>query len=221
MTLFLSFARYVGALRRNLREKIAKRGIQLPPLCCCGETVWDSNPDTCANNCIFYKNPKGTALCQSGGLWLCRFANAINKFKYEHFANVILIGLIRHYCNKSWWTKFNHLVILFMILNWLEWRSIDSNCHGFLCMLTCIRKIADFKWFGGPYTCIMELTAVYSSLLTKSFGPAEYRRLRLCCCIVQYCCFIWIFSHFRICTGITIAPAVMWRHLNKWKYKLP
>ena len=29
------------------------------PLCSCGATIWDTNPNTCANNCIFYKNPKG------------------------------------------------------------------------------------------------------------------------------------------------------------------
>ncbi|XP_067682101.1 coiled-coil domain-containing protein 15-like [Haliotis asinina] len=53
--------RYVEALRQNLREKIVKKGVQLPPLCCCGDTLWDTNPDTCANNCFFYKNPKAYA----------------------------------------------------------------------------------------------------------------------------------------------------------------
>ncbi|XP_046332143.2 coiled-coil domain-containing protein 15-like [Haliotis rufescens] len=53
--------RYVEALRHNLREKIVKRGVQLPPLCCCGDSLWDTNPDTCANNCFFYKNPKAYA----------------------------------------------------------------------------------------------------------------------------------------------------------------
>ncbi|XP_046544405.1 coiled-coil domain-containing protein 15-like [Haliotis rubra] len=53
--------RYVEALRHNLREKIVKKGVQLPPLCCCGDSLWDTNPDTCANNCFFYKNPKAYA----------------------------------------------------------------------------------------------------------------------------------------------------------------
>ncbi|ESO90601.1 hypothetical protein LOTGIDRAFT_233620 [Lottia gigantea] len=50
--------RYLEALQHNIRIKLEKKGIVLPPLCCCAETAWDTNPDTCANNCIFYKNPK-------------------------------------------------------------------------------------------------------------------------------------------------------------------
>lgn len=51
--------RFLEALKRNLREKIEKLNIELPPLCCCAPTVWDTNPDTCANNCTFYRNHKG------------------------------------------------------------------------------------------------------------------------------------------------------------------
>ncbi|XP_051494357.1 coiled-coil domain-containing protein 15 [Apus apus] len=48
--------RYIEALRAQLREKIKLSNIDLPPLCSCGSDFWDSHPDTCANNCIFYKN---------------------------------------------------------------------------------------------------------------------------------------------------------------------
>lgn len=53
--------RFVEALKQQLKEKMDKRGVELPPLCCCGMTLWDTNPDTCANNCVFYRNPKGYA----------------------------------------------------------------------------------------------------------------------------------------------------------------
>lgn len=53
--------RYIEALKANLREKLHSRNIVLPPLCSCGPTIWDANPDTCANNCVFYKNPKSYA----------------------------------------------------------------------------------------------------------------------------------------------------------------
>ncbi|XP_041373458.1 coiled-coil domain-containing protein 15-like [Gigantopelta aegis] len=53
--------RYVEALRHSLQEKVKKRGIQIPPLCCCGNSVWDTSPDTCANNCYFYRNPRAYA----------------------------------------------------------------------------------------------------------------------------------------------------------------
>lgn len=51
--------RYVEALRAQMREKVKLCNIDLPPLCSCGSDFWDSHPDTCANNCVFYKNHKG------------------------------------------------------------------------------------------------------------------------------------------------------------------
>ena len=53
--------RYIEALQAILKQKLQSKNIVLPPLCSCGPTVWDANPDTCANNCVFYKNPKAYA----------------------------------------------------------------------------------------------------------------------------------------------------------------
>ncbi|XP_054503272.2 coiled-coil domain-containing protein 15 isoform X3 [Agelaius phoeniceus] len=50
--------RYVEALRAQMREKVKLCNIDLPPICSCGSDFWDSHPDTCANNCVFYKNHK-------------------------------------------------------------------------------------------------------------------------------------------------------------------
>ncbi|XP_037265818.1 coiled-coil domain-containing protein 15 isoform X2 [Falco rusticolus] len=52
------YMRYIEALRAQMREKIKLYNIDLPPLCSCGSDFWDSHPDTCANNCVFYKNHK-------------------------------------------------------------------------------------------------------------------------------------------------------------------
>lgn len=52
------YVRYIEALRAQMKEKMKLHSIELPPLCCCGSDFWGSHPDTCANNCIFYKNPK-------------------------------------------------------------------------------------------------------------------------------------------------------------------
>lgn len=51
--------RYIQALKARLKEQLETKRLDLPPLCACGLTLWDTSPDTCANNCIFYKNPKG------------------------------------------------------------------------------------------------------------------------------------------------------------------
>ncbi|XP_057897251.1 coiled-coil domain-containing protein 15 isoform X4 [Melospiza melodia melodia] len=51
-------AQYLEALRAQMREKVKLCNIDLPPLCSCGSDFWDSHPDTCANNCVFYKNHK-------------------------------------------------------------------------------------------------------------------------------------------------------------------
>ncbi|XP_066517425.1 coiled-coil domain-containing protein 15 isoform X2 [Hoplias malabaricus] len=53
--------RYIEALRAQMKEKLEQEKVDLPPLCCCGDSFWDSHPDTCANNCVFYNNPKGYA----------------------------------------------------------------------------------------------------------------------------------------------------------------
>ncbi|KAK2492420.1 hypothetical protein MC885_002569, partial [Smutsia gigantea] len=50
------YQRYVEALRVQIQEKMQLYNITLPALCCCGPDFWDAHPDTCANNCIFYKN---------------------------------------------------------------------------------------------------------------------------------------------------------------------
>ena len=53
--------RFVAALYAQLQERIAKHKIQLPPLCMCGTTFWDTNPKFCATNCIFHRNPRAYA----------------------------------------------------------------------------------------------------------------------------------------------------------------
>lgn len=51
--------RYLRALKARLREQIEMKKVDVPPLCSCGKTIWDSSPETCANNCFFYRNTKG------------------------------------------------------------------------------------------------------------------------------------------------------------------
>nr|XP_056716862.1 coiled-coil domain-containing protein 15 [Euleptes europaea] len=55
------YARYVEALRAQMEKKIKMYNITLPSLCFCGSDFWDCHPDSCANNCVFYKNHKAYA----------------------------------------------------------------------------------------------------------------------------------------------------------------
>ncbi|XP_031551903.1 trichohyalin-like [Actinia tenebrosa] len=57
--------RFVDAMKAVIKEKIRSKGISVPPLCACGPSIWDTHPDTCANNCIYYKNPKEYAKAMS------------------------------------------------------------------------------------------------------------------------------------------------------------
>lgn len=59
--------RYMAALKVRLKEQMEMKKIDIPPLCLCGKTLWDTNPKTCANNCVFYRNTKGTydGLCSN------------------------------------------------------------------------------------------------------------------------------------------------------------
>ncbi|CAJ1063418.1 coiled-coil domain-containing protein 15-like isoform X3 [Xyrichtys novacula] len=50
--------RFVEALRARMKERLSQEKLDLPPLCCCASSFWDSHPDTCANNCVFHNNPK-------------------------------------------------------------------------------------------------------------------------------------------------------------------
>uniref|UniRef100_A0A8C8BIN9 Coiled-coil domain containing 15 n=1 Tax=Otus sunia TaxID=257818 RepID=A0A8C8BIN9_9STRI len=65
-------ARYLEALRAQMREKIKLLNIDLPPLCSCGPDFWDSHPDTCANNCVFYKNHKAHSRALQSLVSSCR-----------------------------------------------------------------------------------------------------------------------------------------------------
>ncbi|XP_029956994.1 coiled-coil domain-containing protein 15 [Salarias fasciatus] len=53
--------RFVEALRARMKERLSHSGLELPPLCCCASSFWDSHPDTCANNCVFHNNPRAYA----------------------------------------------------------------------------------------------------------------------------------------------------------------
>ncbi|KAI3373924.1 hypothetical protein L3Q82_022493, partial [Scortum barcoo] len=52
---------FIEALRAQMKERLSQEKLELPPLCCCASSFWDSHPDTCANNCIFHNNPKAYA----------------------------------------------------------------------------------------------------------------------------------------------------------------
>uniref|UniRef100_A0A4W5PIY7 Coiled-coil domain containing 15 n=1 Tax=Hucho hucho TaxID=62062 RepID=A0A4W5PIY7_9TELE len=63
--------RYIEALRAQMKERIVLENTELPPLCCCGDSFWDSHPDTCANNCVFYNNPKAYVQALQSALMSC------------------------------------------------------------------------------------------------------------------------------------------------------
>ncbi|KAJ8388322.1 hypothetical protein AAFF_G00134760 [Aldrovandia affinis] len=63
--------RFIEALRVQMEKRMALEKVELPPLCCCGDSFWDSHPDTCANNCIFYNNPKAYAHALQSVLFSC------------------------------------------------------------------------------------------------------------------------------------------------------
>ena len=51
--------RFVEALREKVKQRMILKHSQLPALCSCARTFWETDPNTCANNCVFYKNEKG------------------------------------------------------------------------------------------------------------------------------------------------------------------
>ena len=75
--------RYIEALQAQIQEKMRLYNITLPPLCCCGPDFWDAHPDTCANNCIFYKNHRGKLLKGMVAAWW--------QLKNKQTRNVVII----------------------------------------------------------------------------------------------------------------------------------
>ncbi|RDD47661.1 Coiled-coil domain-containing protein 15 [Trichoplax sp. H2] len=63
--------RYINALRESIKERFQASNTELPQLCNCTANLWETNPDTCANNCIFYKNPKAYTRALSSLLLSC------------------------------------------------------------------------------------------------------------------------------------------------------
>ena len=55
--------RYILALKAQLRDKMERKKVTVSPLCFCGETIWDTDPQKCANNCTFHKNSQGMVCC--------------------------------------------------------------------------------------------------------------------------------------------------------------
>lgn len=61
--------KYICYLREIAKEKSIPNKLEIPPICQChlnsknnAPIIWDMDFTKCANNCLFYKNPKGICL---------------------------------------------------------------------------------------------------------------------------------------------------------------
>ncbi|XP_067113294.1 coiled-coil domain-containing protein 15 isoform X1 [Osmerus mordax] len=81
--------RYIEALRAQMKERIVQEKVELPPLCWCGDSFWDSHPDTCANNCVFYNNPKAYVQALQSTLWSCDLKERTNILQHKGSARRI------------------------------------------------------------------------------------------------------------------------------------
>lgn len=57
-----SLDRYIHYLKQMINEKSQQQKMDIPTLCqcnCLATFIWETDWNTCANNCIFYNNPKG------------------------------------------------------------------------------------------------------------------------------------------------------------------
>ena len=85
--------RYVEALQAQLKERVSKCRTRLPPLCSCGPSIWDADPQTCANNCPFYKNPKGMVCLYSMFVFVCVFTFSLPPPAYAKALTGVLSSL--------------------------------------------------------------------------------------------------------------------------------
>ena len=79
-----SLSRYIRYLKHLLKEKAMQFKLDMPLLCQCNMNskfeVWDIDWNKCANNCLFYKNPKGY-------LFYIRIMSIFSIFTYLFFCN--------------------------------------------------------------------------------------------------------------------------------------
>ncbi|XP_046874013.1 coiled-coil domain-containing protein 15 isoform X2 [Hypomesus transpacificus] len=81
--------RYIEALQAQMKERIVQEKVELPHLCWCGDSFWDSHPDTCANNCVFYNNPKAYVQALQSALWSCDLKEGTNILHHKGSARRI------------------------------------------------------------------------------------------------------------------------------------
>lgn len=79
--------RYLEALRVQIQEKMRLYNITLPPLCGCGPDFWDAHPNTCANNCIFYKNHRAYTRALYSVINSCDRGTLILRTAIHNFAS--------------------------------------------------------------------------------------------------------------------------------------
>nr|KAF6282080.1 coiled-coil domain containing 15 [Myotis myotis] len=79
--------RYLEALRVQIQEKMRLYNITLPPLCGCGPDFWDAHPNTCANNCIFYKNHRAYTRALYSVINSCDRGTLILRAAIHNFAS--------------------------------------------------------------------------------------------------------------------------------------
>ncbi|XP_059533049.1 coiled-coil domain-containing protein 15 isoform X5 [Myotis daubentonii] len=92
--------RYLEALRVQIQEKMRLYNITLPPLCGCGPDFWDAHPNTCANNCIFYKNHRAYTRALYSVINSCDRGNLILRAAIHNFASAYRRTL-KNVCSES------------------------------------------------------------------------------------------------------------------------
>lgn len=86
-----SLDRYIHYLKQMIKEKSQQQKMDIPTLCqcnCLATFIWETDWNTCANNCSFYNNPKGKATSVSIKIY---FTRTIGNLKlYLEYARVLI-----------------------------------------------------------------------------------------------------------------------------------
>lgn len=89
-----SLDRYIHYLKQMIKEKSQQQKRDIPTLCqcnCLATFIWETDWNTCANNCIFYNNPKGKATSVSNKI---NFIWTIGNFKLHLEYARVLVNIV-------------------------------------------------------------------------------------------------------------------------------
>jgi hypothetical protein len=94
---------YIQYLKQMVKDKATQHKLDLPPLCQCNleSNIWENDWNQCANNCIFYKNPKGILFLFFKSSFVKIILNKLLFKIFQEYTKVLLNLITKNLSEKA------------------------------------------------------------------------------------------------------------------------